>query len=435
VDPYCARFFLPGIDPARHAGFHKEEIMNRNRRLAGLPAAVLLAAMLLTTSGVSADEGTEKSKWGDWNLLFRYRLELVDQDPLMEDATASTLRTRVNYTSPEKQGLSFFGEFDYVTELGADDYNAGAGNTPDRGQYPVVADPDGEDLNQAYLQYANGKNQFRAGRQRIILDNARFVGNVGWRQNPQTYDALSYQYKSDGGLQFTAAHINRVHRIFGDDVPAGNHDHSTTLLNVSTAIEGAGKVTAYWYDIDNEDAAAFSTSTLGFRFSGSRSMEKTKVGYGFEFAVQQENANNTTEFDASYYRIDLSAGVGTATLYGGFESLGGDKSLSGQAFRTPLATLHAFNGWADKFLGTPGAGLEDVFFGAKGKLGAWSWNILYHDFTAESGSADFGSEIDASLATKIAGKYGLLLKAASFDTSSPAYGDTTKFWVQLTAGF
>ena len=410
--------------------------MNRNHRAAN-SLVVLLAASFLAGGSVAiaADDAQDAANKGDWNILFRYRLELVDQDPLAEDATASTLRTRINYKSPERQGFSFFGEFDYVAEIFADDYNAGAGNTPDKGQYPVVADPDGEDLNQAFLQYNNGKNQFRAGRQRIIFDNARFVGNVGWRQNPQTYDALSFVHKSGKDQQFTLAYVDNVNRIFGDDVTGGDHEQNTTLANFSKNFEGSGKLTAYWYDIDNEDAAGFSTTTWGLRFAGSRPMSDGKFGYTFEYANQGDNANNPVPYDANYYRIDLSAGVGAATFYAGFESLEGDHMTAGQAFRTPLATLHAFNGWADKFLATPDAGLEDTFFGAKGKVGAWSWNVLYHDFGAQSGSADFGSEIDASLATKIAGKYGLLLKMASFDTDSPSYGDTTKFWVQFTAGF
>jgi len=45
------------------------------------------------------------------------------------------------------------------------------------------------------------------------------------------------------------------------------------------------------------------------------------------------------------------------------------------------------------------------------------------------------SEIDVSLSRKFADKFGLLFKATSFDSDSPAYGDTTKLWVQLTAGF
>ena len=100
----------------------------------------------------AADSFTDAFKEGDWGLAFRYRLELVDQTPFSKDATASTLRTRLNYKTADWDGFSAFVEFDYVAEVFADDYNAGAGNTPDRGQYPVVADPKGEDLNQAYIQ-------------------------------------------------------------------------------------------------------------------------------------------------------------------------------------------------------------------------------------------------------------------------------------------
>lgn len=410
--------------------------MNRNPRAAGTLAVAILAASLSAgmQTALAADEMKSSDK-GDFNINFRYRLEMVDQDPFIEDATASTLRARLNYQSPSSNGFSFFGEFDYVAELFADDYNAGGGNTPNRGQYPVIADPDGEDLNQAFIQYKNGGNQFKLGRQRIILDNARFVGNVGWRQNPQTYDALSFSHNTDDGLKFTYAYIDNVNRIFGSDVAAGDHENSTSILNVSKDIVGAGKLTGYWYDIDNEDAAGLSNTTWGFRFSGSKPVNENKFGYTFEYASQSDNASNPIAYDADYFRLDLSVGVGAATLYAGFESLEGNQNVGGQAFRTPLATLHAFNGWADKFLSTPGAGLEDTFVGIKGKAGTWSWNVLYHDFAAQSGSADFGSEIDASFSTKLFDQYGLLLKAASFDSDHPSYRDTTKIWVQVTAGF
>lgn len=105
-------------------------------------------------------------------------------------------------------------------------------------------------------------------------------------------------------------------------------------------------------------------------------------------------------------------------------------------FRTPLATLHAFNGWADKFLTTPPAGLNDLFLGIKGKVGNWKWNMVYHDFKAESGSQKFGREFDASIGTGFAKHYGVLFKAAFFDAArSSVYDDTTKYWVQLTADF
>jgi len=399
------------------------------------PATLIVACAILLSAGHAgaAGESASAASSGDWHWSFRYRLETVDQDNFTRDATASTLRTRLAYQSPERHGFSVFAELDYVAELFADDFNAGAGNTPKRGAFPVVADPEGADLNQAFIQYRNGPSRFRAGRQRIIFDNARFVGNVGWRQNEQTYDALSYAHGTEGGPQFTLVYVDNVNRIFGNDVADGDHDQNTWLANFSTAFAGAGKLSAYLYDIDNRDVPALSNTTLGVRYAGSRAIASGKFGFVLEFARQSDNGG-PVDFDANYYRLDLSADLGPVNLYGGFESLGGD-TIGGRAFRTPLATLHAFNGWADQFLSTPSGGLDDGFLGLKGKVGAWSWNALYHDFTAQSGPGNYGNELDLSLSRPFAEHYDLLLKAALFDADSSAFVDTTKLWLQLTAKF
>ncbi|NND44672.1 MAG: alginate export family protein [Xanthomonadales bacterium] len=396
--------------------------------------ASLLGLSVLASAAVAAAEPAASADIHDpWHWAFRYRLEAVDQDGFTSDATASTLRARVNYQSPERHGFSLFAELDYVAELFADDYDAGAGNTPGRGRYPVVADPDGVDLNQAYLQFSHGNQRIRAGRQRIIFDNARFVGNVGWRQNEQTYDALSYRHAVGGG-EFTLAWVDNVNRIFGDDVAAGDHGHQAWLANLALALDASGKLSLYAYDIDNRDIPNLSNMTLGARFDGSLSGEESRFRYTIEAARQYDNGGPVA-YDASYYRLDLSAKFPWATVYGGVESLGGDSASGGKAFRTPLATLHAFNGWADQFLATPDAGLVDRYAGVQGQAGAWAWNLLYHDFEAESGSLDFGSELDLSFSRKLGQHYGLLLKAARFNANAGDFNDVTKVWVQLTAGF
>jgi len=399
---------------------------------------VLLTTLLTAASFpvTAADNLGEAFTQGKFGYSLRWRLENVDQDPLPHDATAIPLRGRINFTTSELHGFTFKAEFDYVFDFGVDDYNAGGGNKPNPPGYPVVADPGGEDLNQLYVQYkSNLGTQFRLGRQRIIYDNARFVGNVGWRQNEQTYDSFSIAHKTGAGLNIQYAYVDNVNRIFGDDVNAGDHSQNTHLVNLAYTFENVGKFTGYYYDIDNEDVAGLSNTTWGLRFSGSLNNDGPKIGYGLEYASQSENADNPVDYSADYWRFDVSAGFNWATVYAGYESLGGDDSMSGQAFRTPLATLHAFNGWADKFLGTPGAGLDDVFVGAKGKAGSWNWNVLYHDYSAQSGSASFGTEIDGSIARKFKENYGILFKVASFSSDSSSYGDTTKFWVQLTADF
>lgn len=407
------------------------------RRINATVFTALLTTLLAAISFpvAAAETFGEAFTEGKFGYSFRWRFENVDQDPLPHDATAIPLRARINFHTADLNGFSFKAEFDYIFNFGVDDFNAGGGNTPNPPGYPVIADPGGEDLNQLFLQYKTGFGQLRLGRQRIIYDNARFVGNVGWRQNEQTYDSFSFSQSAGADFNIKYAYVDKVNRIFGNDVPAGDHEQNTHLLNVSYKFENAATLSAYYYDIDNQDVAGFSNVTYGVRLSGKSGEAGLKLGYTFEYASQKENADNPVDYSADYWRGDLSMAFSKVTVYAGYESLGGDSDVSGQAFRTPLATLHAFNGWADKFLATPDAGLKDAFIGAKGPLGKWKWNLLYHDFSAQSGSADWGTEFDGSISRKFADHYGILFKVASFSTDSPAYGDTTKFWVQLTANY
>ena len=401
----------------------------------GIPVLSILA-LAIAAPLQAADDFASLFTEGKAHAAFRYRLENVDQDAFAEDATASTLRTRLNFASAAWNGFGFFAEYDYVFNLGWDDYNAGAGNTPDKVQYPVVADPEGADFNQGYIQWQGAVGTLlRGGRQRIVYDNARFIGNVGWRQNEQTYDGAYFQHKA-AGFDWQGAWVGQVNRIFGRDVPDGRHDNNTWLLNASKAWEGLGKLAGYYYDIDDEETASFSTASYGLRFTADLKTDAAVYGFAAEYARQTDAHDNPVDYSANYYRLDLSATIQGFTPYLGYESLGGDASMPGAAFRTPLATLHAFNGWADKFLTTPNAGLDDLFLGARGKAGVWAWELTYHDFQAQSGSGSFGDEIDASVGRAFLEKFGVLFKAAWFDGEPDApYDDTTKLWVQLTADF
>jgi hypothetical protein len=415
----------------------RSKVMFTHHKLVAAAAGLLFVLSLSSTSPVQAEDSlAEALKESQAHLNFRYRYEYVDQESFLENANASTLRTRGNIRTGNLYGFSFFGELDVVVPVVGNDYNAGAGNTPDKIEYPVVADPTGIDINQAYVQWNDDKGLLmRGGRERIIYDNARFVGNVGWRQNEQTYDGV-YAQKKVGGFDFQGAWVGQVNRIFGHDVPAGTNTNNTWLMNGSKDWGGPGKLVAYYYDIDNKDVASFSTVSYGVRYTGSHKTEKLTWGYAAEFAHQVDAHNNPVDYSANYYRVDLSLKISGFTPYVGYGSLGGSDTQLDASFRTPLATLHAFNGWADKFLATPAAGLDDLFVGVKGKIQKWSWNVVYHDFNAESGSASYGKEFDASIGRKFAEHYGLLIKGAWFNgDDSSVYDDTTKIWVQFTANF
>ena len=118
-----------------------------------------------------------------------------------------------------------------------------------------------------------------------------------------------------------------------------------------------------------------------------------------------------------------------------------------KGFATPLATLHKFQGWADKFLATPPNGIEDKYvnlsanFKAAGGLDTLGIVVSYHDYEAERIDADYGSEINVSLAAKYK-KVSVMLKFADYDEGVLASArNTQKLWMQVedttkaTAGY
>ncbi len=364
----------------------------------------------------------------------RYRYEHVDQDNALNNANAQTIRTRVGFQSGKWYGLSALIEADNVSRIGDASYNSFRNGQTD---YSVVADPDGTEVNQALLRYDHKYGSAVLGRQRINLDNQRFVGGVAWRQNEQTYDGVLGQLKPLDGLTLTYAYIDNVNSIFGPgngrfDTAANqaNIEGHSHLLNVQYVLMPELTATAYQYrlGLDNLAAGGQSSKTTGLRLNGAVS----GVSYVLEYAQQTEYADNPLDLDSDYYLAELGYTVKGVTLKGGYEVLGGDEGPGNRAFQTPLATKHAFQGWADIFLLTPPDGIKDAYVGGSAPLFGGTLAAWYHDFRAERDSSQYGEEIDVSYAHAVPGVKGLvgLVKYASYDADDFAV-DTDKFWVQL----
>ncbi|MFP5465867.1 MAG: hypothetical protein ACLGHR_14025, partial [Gammaproteobacteria bacterium] len=156
-------------------------------------------------------------------------------------------------------------------------------------------------------------------------------------------------------------------------------------------------------------------------------------GWTLETAKQRDHASNPNDTDVEYFLLEPSLASGGLTWKLGWEQLGGNGST---AFQTPLATLHAFNGWADKFLVTPANGLDDRYASVSGKFGSGKlegklgWTVAFHDFSADRGGADYGREWDASLAFPLPAGFSGMLKLADYRSDGFAR-DTRKLWLQL----
>jgi len=371
---------------------------------------------------------------GSFGLAFRYRYELVDQDSFAADANASTLRTRLTYTSEAFRDFSLFLEMDDLRPAGADSFNSTRNGETTR---PVVADPKGTDLNQAAVQYSGFANTgLVLGRQRINHANQRFIGGVGWRQNEQTYDALEVAHTFSDTLEARYTYVSNVNRVFGPSsgVPAADLRSSSHFLDANYDLSASASLMGYAYLLDFDNAPAASNQTLGLRLTGMLDFnERVTMPYVVEYARQGDYANNSTDYDADYLLLEAGLSWPDYNVKLGYEVLEGDGTPE-RTFTTPLATLHAFQGWADRFLATPANGIEDLYLKVTGRVGVLDLTAVYHDFSADTGGGSYGDEIDLSAGWAFAENYSLLLKLASYRADGFAT-DTLKFWVMLSASF
>ena len=366
-----------------------------------------------------------------WNLRLRH--EQVDDGAFSRNANADTLRLRAGLTFTFPDGWSALIEGEGIASAG-NHYNSGANG---RTLYPAIVDPSGVELNQAWVAWHGVKGSAKLGRQRILLDNQRWIGNVGWRQNEQTFDAVALEYKAVAGITLRYDWLDRVHRVNGDDArdPLARERNLDTHLFNAAWKHGAQQVVGYAYLHRDQDVASASTSTFGLRWTGDRLRDGNGWGWTAEAARQRDAGNNPLHFSHGYWLLEPAYSVRGTSIKAGWEHLGGNGN---HALQTPLATLHAFNGWDDKFAVTPAGGLNDRYLSTSGTFGhvrdgRFAWAVAWHDYradTALAGMGHYGSEWNASLGFPLATRLQALLKIADYRADHFAR-DTTKVWLQV----
>jgi len=390
-----------------------------------LLAASIGAFVTVPATAVHADDAFfEALTGGTVSFSARARYESVDQDNTRQDADAFTIRTTLGYKTGAFHGFSGFVEAEDVSDLGGDDY----WNKVDTdNNYSVVADPDGTEMNQAYLQYNGFDTEFKFGRQELTYRGApfhRFIGTVLWRQNHQSFDAFTVSNSSITDLKANYAYINKVQSILGGTVDMDSH-----LVNLQYTGLPIGKLEGYGYFLDYEDAAKAATSskTLGLRLTGAKPLnDEFKVIYTAEYAKQDDYKDGVMD-DQNYYLAELGGKYKGWLAKFSYEMQEGDGRSS---FKTPLGTNHAFQGWADIYLGTPAQGLEDMYFSVVGKVLGAKVVAVYHDFETDKGGLDAGSEFDILAQKTFKKHYTVGMKYADYNADDEFGGvDTEKFWL------
>lgn len=405
---------------------------------------LLLSVSLLSLAVAevhAADVITDAIKNGKATLQVRPRLEYVDDDAAAtaDPAKAFIVRTVLGYKTAPISGITAYVEAEDIRALNDEYHVPVVQPNPD---FATVVDPESTAINQAWLAGYG----FKLGKQKLVYNNARFIGDVAFRQDDQTFTAISYEKaKLLSWLDLQASYSTKVAMINGQ-----SGDIRMPVVNLKARTPVGATVTLFWAGIEGKEDAGLSPATAGLvANTGSDKSREYRVvrvdgkhgKFLYDFSRGRQlayaDASETLVPDADYSDVQIGYDFGPVLVRLQQETLE-------KGFQTPIATLHAFNGWADRFLATPATGLVDTNIKFSGKAAGLGLALAVHHFEADEGGKVFGKEINASVSKTFTPNWSGMIKVAHFDGSgevtSPAnqtaYSkDLSKAWVQIDYKF
>lgn len=243
---------------------------------------------MIATAAISAAAGTVMSAAQAQDIRIkpvaeaRLRYEHADQEGLAIDKSdALTIRARAGLAATSGAlSATVIGQGNLAV---VDRYYDGLNGAANR---PIIADPENVALYIAQLQYKTKLVTLTGGRQRIALDDERFVGNVAFRNNGQTFDAMRMELTPAQGLKLDLSYAWSVRTIWGFQgkgarQQAVSGDNIFANLSYVTPV---GTLSGFAYLVDQDEAAmqAFrlSSQTYGVRLAGTQPLSKAaKLSY------------------------------------------------------------------------------------------------------------------------------------------------------------
>lgn len=350
----------------------------------------------------------------------RLRYQSLSRDDFLDSAEALTLRFkgRVEFDLFEK--TTALVELDGNVAL-INNFNDGSNGRLD---LPFIPDPNGFDLNRLQITTeVVPQTRVTLGRQRIELDDWRFIGAFPFRQNDQTIDAVRVETKILGKGILDLGYFNKVHRPLGSDNLRGVFEGNSFFANYNIGTP-FGRFSAFHYALGLESGpeGVFrqdeSTQTTGIRLLGRRDGDKLSLSWEGSYARQADRLGNPEDYNSDYVLAELTLKPRNLIFKGRAEVLGSD---NGASLQTPLASLHQFQGFADQFLTTPPDGLRDysLFVGYDvGKIGPFERVRAfsrYHWFESDVNKRAYGEELNLSLSGRL-NNMRLSLQYANYQT-------------------
>lgn len=291
-------------------------------------------------------------------------------------------------------------------------------------------------LHQAWAAYLfNDHLKLKVGRQELVYDDARILGNVDWAQQARSHDLALLTYENTFKLHLGVAYNQEQERLIGTDYQVNNYKtmqfawfhKSFDKLNLSLLAMNNG-----WQFDYVEDGLDKSKTVFAQTFGGRVVYKQNKLD--LNAAAYLSTGKDASDRDLSAYYLTAGANYAANSdwIFGlGWEYLSGTSEIersknpdyTNKSFNPYYGTNHKFNGFMDYFyVGNHinSVGLSDVYVSAKYRQEKWNLAGTLHFFNAanevlnkdivnvnEAMSNGLGTELDLVFSYNLSPQVGL----------------------------
>jgi hypothetical protein len=290
------------------------------------------------------------------------------------------------------------------------------------GSTPQLSISDG--LTSLYMGWAEADLgdivQLRVGRQELVYDDHRILGNVGWAQQGRSHDlALVKIAPANLSVHVGLAYNQDKEQVKGNFYTVPNNYKTMQFLWASGKL-GSLSLSGlflnngmqYFNNADSSSSTLFSQTLGAHADYASNGLALTGSAY-YQFGIDRVNRSLNAfqvSLRASYSFADrkweplagfeILSGTGQSTL----NSPGNERNNS---FSPLYGTNHKFNGLMDYFYvgnHSNDVGLVDLYAGLTHRPGSFSWSLAIHQFSSHADIVDpvlAGSTLPKSLGTEV----------------------------------
>lgn len=280
------------------------------------------------------------------------------------------------------------------------------------GEVDQLQDTPNVNIHEAWAQL-NLSDRFRIklGRQELVYNDHRLLGNVNWTQQARSHDALLVKY-----------HDSRAR--FQIDLGATYNQEGENLLGNTYSIDNYKVLSYAWIskDFGALDASALlltdgfevPTGAINYRYTYGTHLNYFNKAWKFAGTFYLQNGDDATRRNISAYMVAAKASCSLSpfTFTAGYDYLSGgkagDRTPRRHTFSTLYATNHKFYGHMDYFLNIPadtrGGGLQDLYLKTGYAMSARAnLDLTYHHFALANSIADpldAGQTLDQNLVSE-----------------------------------